>query len=260
MLVVGGMRTVTGAFVGTALITIGNEIARQLGDDYEIERLPELFLGASLLAVMLLAPRRAARRRRRRGRGCGGGCGAARSPAAPADDDTAAPVGGRRAQGRGHQRPLRWVPGPRRCRGAGATGRGRRADRPQRRRQDDDVQRHHRPRHRAGRAGHPRRPRPQPDPPHRIARAGLARTFQNLRLFATLPVRENVALAAVSAARYRPDAPAVEVEVLLASAGLAESPSGRRRRSTTGTSGGWSSPGPPRSPPPTSCSTSRRRG
>ena len=56
MLVVGGMRTVTGAFVGTALITIGNEIARQLGDDYEIERLPELFLGAVLLAVMLWRP------------------------------------------------------------------------------------------------------------------------------------------------------------------------------------------------------------
>jgi ABC-type branched-subunit amino acid transport system ATPase component len=58
------------------------------------------------------------------------------------------------------------------------------------------------------------------DPPHRIARAGLSRTFQNLRLFATLSVRENVALAAVSAARYRPDAPAVDVDVLLASAGL----------------------------------------
>jgi ABC-type branched-subunit amino acid transport system ATPase component len=58
------------------------------------------------------------------------------------------------------------------------------------------------------------------DPPHRVARAGLARTFQNLRLFATLPVRENVAVAAVSAARYRPDEPAVDVDVLLASAGL----------------------------------------
>ena len=40
MLVVGGMRTVTGAFVGTVLVTAGNEVARQLGDHYEIPRLP----------------------------------------------------------------------------------------------------------------------------------------------------------------------------------------------------------------------------
>src|SRR5699024_8632241 len=41
------------------------------------------------------------------------------------------------------------------------------------------------------------------EPPHRIARAGLGRTFQNLRLFANLPVRENVELAGVAAATYR---------------------------------------------------------
>ncbi len=36
-------------------------------------------------------------------------------------------------------------------------------------------------------------------PPHRVARAGVARTFQSVRLFTTLSVRENIELAAVSA-------------------------------------------------------------
>jgi branched-chain amino acid transport system permease protein len=220
MLVVGGMRTVTGAFLGTALITIGNEIARQLGDEYEIERLPELFLGAVLLAVMLWRPGgllgdidvRAWLRRRMRRRA---------SPTAPADDDTAPPVGDDELKAEGvsvrfggfralddagvRVRPGEVVGliGPN---GAGKTTMfnvitGLVAEQ-------------------AGVVTLGARDLSH-DPPHRIARAGLARTFQNLRLFATLPVRENVALAAVSAARYRPDAPAVDVEVLLASAGLA---------------------------------------
>ena len=58
MLVVGGMRTVTGAVVGTIIVTAGNELFRQLGDPQrlDIERFPDLFLGAVLLAVMLLRP------------------------------------------------------------------------------------------------------------------------------------------------------------------------------------------------------------
>ena len=56
MLVVGGMRTVTGAFVGTALVTAGNEVARQIGDRHEIARLPQLFISIVLLGVMLLRP------------------------------------------------------------------------------------------------------------------------------------------------------------------------------------------------------------
>ena len=56
MLVVGGMRTVTGAFVGTVLVTAGNEIARQFGDRHGIPRLPQLFISLVLLAVMLVRP------------------------------------------------------------------------------------------------------------------------------------------------------------------------------------------------------------
>jgi ABC-type branched-subunit amino acid transport system ATPase component len=66
-------------------------------------------------------------------------------------------------------------------------------------------------------------------PPHRIARAGLARTFQNLRLFANLTVRENVAVVALVAAEHRRDEPRVDVDGLLTTAGLtdvAERPAG----------------------------------
>jgi branched-chain amino acid transport system permease protein len=58
MLVVGGMRTVSGAVLGTVLITAGNELFRQLGDPqrWGIERFPDLFLGGTMLLVMVLRP------------------------------------------------------------------------------------------------------------------------------------------------------------------------------------------------------------
>ncbi|MDQ3311893.1 MAG: branched-chain amino acid ABC transporter ATP-binding protein/permease [Actinomycetota bacterium] len=221
MLVVGGMRTVSGAFVGTALITIGNEAARQLGDRHEIERLPELFLGVVLLAVMLVRPggllgdadlatwlRRRSRRLRHT---------SAPEEAHPDDTggDGALVVRDVVVQFEGFRAldgaSLRVRPGeivgligPN---GAGKTtlfnvvtglvpeesGTVRLGER--------DL---------------------SGDPPYRIARAGLARTFQNLRLFATQSVRENVALAALSARRYRPHRPATDVDALLANAGLAD--------------------------------------
>ena len=64
MLVVGGMRTVTGAITGTVFITVGKEIARFLGDGPhflgrrwpKVDGLPDLFLAGSLLVVLLLRP------------------------------------------------------------------------------------------------------------------------------------------------------------------------------------------------------------
>ncbi len=58
--------------------------------------------------------------------------------------------------------------------------------------------------------------------PYECARAGLARTFQNLRLFPALTVRENVDIAALVAARYRPLGARPSVGQLLAHAGLWE--------------------------------------
>ena len=58
--------------------------------------------------------------------------------------------------------------------------------------------------------------------PFEIARAGLARTFQNLRLFPALTVRENVNIAVLVAARHRPGGDRPSAEQLLVHAGLWE--------------------------------------
>ena len=57
---------------------------------------------------------------------------------------------------------------------------------------------------------------------HEIARSGLVRTFQNLRLFSSLTVRDNVEAAALVADSHRPEYSRPSVDELVAAAGLWE--------------------------------------
>jgi branched-chain amino acid transport system permease protein len=218
MLVVGGMHTVSGAVLGTVLITAGNELFRQLGDPQrlDIERFPDLFLGLAMLLAMLFRPEGLLadhdllgwlRRRMYR--------------PAKADPIEAAvgtrPLSAREVEvhfggfvaldGAGLTvRPGEVVGliGPN---GAGKTtlfnvitglvdetaGTVQLGD--------TDLSQ---------------------ASPVGVARAGLARTFQNLRLFPTLSVRENVALTALVAARHRAHRVRPDVDLLLAEAGLTD--------------------------------------
>jgi branched-chain amino acid transport system permease protein len=218
MLVIGGMRTISGAVLGTVLITVGNELFRQLGDPerWNIERFPDLFLGVAMLAIMILRPggilgdtdlagwlRRRTHRRRRV------------APPPPPErtavllaDEILVRFGGFVALDGARVRvgpgEIVGLIGPN---GAGKTtlfnvitglvpetgGHVRLGDR--------DI---------------------SDAAPWQVARAGLARTFQNLRLFSDLSVRENVALAALVARRHRPDQPQTDVDQLLEDAGLLE--------------------------------------
>ena len=60
------------------------------------------------------------------------------------------------------------------------------------------------------------------EPSHEIARAGLVRTFQNLRLFSSLTVRENVEVAALVAAVHRNGSKRSSVDEIVAGSGLWE--------------------------------------
>ena len=58
--------------------------------------------------------------------------------------------------------------------------------------------------------------------PYGIARSGLARTFQNFRLFSALSVRENIGVVHLMAARFRQSRSLPPVDTLVAQAGLWE--------------------------------------
>ncbi len=207
---VGGMRTVTGAVTGTALVTAGNELFRQLGDKWKIERFPDLFLGGVLLAVMLLRPGGLLGdldllgRLRQRWRP------APRSATPPVRDrtlvaeDIVVDFGGFRAL---DEAAIRVRPGevvgligPN---GAGKTTlfnvvTGLVAE------TSGSV--------RLGELDL------STGTPFQIARSGLARTFQNLRVFKNLSVRENVELTSLVAWKHRGGGPSADE--LLESAGL----------------------------------------
>ena len=218
MLVVGGMKTVSGAVLGTVLITAGNELFRQLGDPARlgIERFPDLFLGVALLLAMLLRPEGLLGDRDLMG-------WMRRRMYRPVKAEPIEPVVGTRPLtatdvevhfggfvaldgARLTVRPGEVVGliGPN---GAGKTtlfnvitglvdetaGSVRLGD--------EDI---------------------SEATPVGVARAGLARTFQNLRLFPTLSVRENVALTALVAARHRKERVRPDVDLLLAEAGLTD--------------------------------------
>ncbi len=228
MLIVGGRAGVTGAILGVAVITAGNEVTRwAAGPDVSVtgldwllrEGLSDLFLGGAMLLFMILRPRgllgdweidHPLRRRVRADEP------AVAAPAAEAHTGAATMstegvtvfFGGFQALQdvsiRARADEIVGLIGPN---GAGKTtlvnvltgvvdpteGRFSLGER--------DL------------TGHA---------PHEIARAGLARTFQNLRLFPSLSVEENVAIAAMVASEHRSGRPHPDHRALIHAAGLWE--------------------------------------
>ncbi len=231
MLVVGGMRTVSGAILGTGFITLGKEVTRYLGDGPtilgatlpKIDGFPDFFLAGALLAVLLTRPGGILsdfdagdlfRRKRRALRA--DHPNAARSPNAIANDMTPTElplvVSGLGVTF-GAFRALDNVSlnvAPRRIHGLiGPNGAGKTTlvnlltglvDAT-----DGTV-----------RLGD----QPLTGAPHQRARQGIARTFQNLRIFSALTVRENIAVADLVAANHRPHRRGPSVDELVRLSGL----------------------------------------
>ncbi len=219
MLIVGGKRSVTGAAVGVALVTAVNEVALKAAADNErLGGLPDLLLGAAVIVLMVARPRgllgdweldHLLPRRRQPPEPAAVALDSAGEAASTIEaEDVAVAFGGFRALvdvdlvARSDE--VVGLIGPN---GAGKTTMvnvitGLVAP------DAGQVQID----------GHELTGRT----PHDIARAGLARTFQNLRLFPDLTVRENVDIAVLSASRHRADRPAPDVDSLLRAAGLAD--------------------------------------
>ena len=243
MLIVGGRNSLTGAMAGVALMTAGNEVTRYLaGPDVDVtglgwllrDGLSQIFLGGAMLGFMILRPggllgdweldRWALRRFR-----------TSRETAPPAAAPLAAPspehvsaaeievtFGGFRVLDRAYldasNHEVVGIIGPN---GAGKTtllnvitgivaaNEGRVTL--------DGVDLTN-------------------ASTYRIARAGLVRTFQNLRLYPALTVRENVETAAIVAGRHRRQRSRADVDALLVRVGLWDVRERRARELDYGTS------------------------
>jgi branched-chain amino acid transport system permease protein len=251
MLIVGGRNSVTGALTGVVVITVARELARRMaGDGYELfglgldgsvtdivfrEGLPDIVLGVAMLGFMILRPNGLLddweldrwigdRLQRRRA-----------TPPPAADQATAATTGDERLEVAGlvvefggfraadevsiavRAPQIVGLIGPN---GAGKTTvvNGITGIVPTS----------------AGSFGLARDLTGEPT--HRIARAGLVRTFQNLRLFGALTVRDNVEAAALMAALTRTDRVRPDVDQLLVEADLWELRDRRARQLDYGNS------------------------
>ncbi len=253
MLIVGGRNSVTGAVVGVAVITTGRELARRLGQDgFEVfgigldgrpldwifrENLQTVFLGLSMLGFMIWRPsglvddweldswlRKRFRMLRRN------------DPPAPSSLPQAAPdtdstltasavevrFGGfvalRDATLETSSREVVGIIGPN---GAGKTTfinvitslvepSGGRVEL-----NGVDV---------------------TGAKTHQLAQLGVVRTFQNLRLFGALTVRENVEISRLVASRHRQHKDIPDIDALIAEAGLWEQQHHRARKLDYGNS------------------------
>ncbi len=233
MLVVGGMRTVTGAVIGTAFITFGKEIMRFLGDGPQflgvrwpkVEGLPDLFLAAALLLVLLTRPGglmnefdvgalvRRLLERFRLGQPTSTAVVSDGHRLAPTDaslvaDDVGITFGGFTAvDGVSFNVASGTIHGLIGPNGAGKTTVVNLLT---------GIYEPTRGRVTLGTSE-------VTGSPHVRARQGIARTFQNLRVFGSLPVRENIAVADLVATEYRPQrSGGPGVDELLALSGLSD--------------------------------------
>jgi branched-chain amino acid transport system permease protein len=234
MLIVGGRNSVTGAIAGVVVITAAREFARRLASDgYELfglsldssstdwffrEGLPDIVLGASMLIFMIVRPNGLLadreidvmlfRRWRERHEEQPAEPDAVSTPdeSTLAASDVSVDFGGFRALDRvtmtARSGEVLGLIGPN---GAGKTtlvnaitGMVPIAE------GEVDLD------------GTPLRA----EPTFRIARRGLVRTFQNLRLFSSLTVQENVRVAALAAEAARNDRLGIDPDALLVEAGL----------------------------------------